>query len=106
MMIDRKKLKSAVINGKIEWQRHALERLMERGISREAIKNVLLSGEVIEDCEDYFPYPGALIFGWYKKDPLHVVVALDHDNAQCYIITAYVPDLEHFEPDFKTRREK
>jgi hypothetical protein len=105
-MIDREKLKYAVINGKIEWQRHALERIMERRIPREVIKNVLLSGEVIEDYDDYSPYPSALIFGWYENEPLHVVVVFDADNERCYIITAYRPDLEHFEPDYKTRRGK
>jgi len=50
--MDREKLKAAIENSRIEWQRHALERMMERGISRD-IK----------------------------------------------------PDLEHFESDYKTRRQ-
>jgi len=36
-------------NGNIEWHRHALERMMERGISRREVKDVLLTGEVIEE---------------------------------------------------------
>jgi pentatricopeptide repeat protein len=47
--MDRDKLRSAIKNGKIEWQRHVLERMMERGISRDTVKEVLLSGEIIEE---------------------------------------------------------
>jgi hypothetical protein len=104
--IDREKLKDAVIKSNIEWQRHALERMMQRGISRKAIKDVLLTGDIIEDYEDNTPFPSALILGWFKRKPLHVVVAFDPDTERCYVITAYKPDLEHFESDYKTRRSE
>jgi hypothetical protein len=45
--MDREKLINAVQNGKIEWQTHALERMMKRGISREIVKQILLEGEII-----------------------------------------------------------
>lgn len=45
------------------WQRHALERMMERGISRNTVINVLLAGEVIEDYSDDKPFPSALFLG-------------------------------------------
>ncbi len=35
-------LKDAIENSRIEWQIHALEKMMERSISREAVKDVLL----------------------------------------------------------------
>ena len=102
MNIDQ--LRIAIENNNIEWQRHALERMLERGISREIVKKVLLSGELIEDYPDYKPYPSALFLGWTKGEPIHVVAAFDSESGYCFIITAYKPDLEHFEPDFKTRR--
>jgi hypothetical protein len=37
---------------------------------------------------------------------LHVVAALEEPIPRVYIITAYEPDLEHFENDFRTRRKK
>jgi hypothetical protein len=98
-------LKIAVENGNIGWQRHALERMMERGISREIIKKVLLTGELIEDYPDDTPYPSALFLGRIEGEPFHVVTAFDADSDYCFIITAYKPDLEHFESDFKTRRQ-
>jgi len=96
----------AVKKGYIEWQRHALERMMERGISREMVKEVLLHGEVIEDYPDDKPYPSALLLGRVKKQPLHVVAAFDSLTGWCFVITAYKPDLEHFESDYKTRRKR
>ncbi|MCC6543043.1 MAG: DUF4258 domain-containing protein [Nitrospirae bacterium] len=103
--MDRTTLKIAVENSLIEWQRHALERMMERGISREIVKGVLLTGEVIEDYPDDKPYPSALFLGWHEDEPFHVVSALDSENGCCFIITSYKPDLEHFESDYKTRRK-
>lgn len=104
--MDREKLKAAIENGKIEWQRHALERMMERGISRSNVKEVLLSaGELIEDYPDDKPYPSALFLGWFGEKPIHIVTALDSESEYCFIITAYRPDLEHFESDYKTRRQ-
>lgn len=49
-----------VENGYIEWQRHALERIMEREILRDSVKEVLRNGEVIEDYPNEKPYPCAL----------------------------------------------
>ena len=95
----------ALEDGYIEWQRHALERMMERGISREAVKEVLKNGVIIEDYPDDKPYSSALFLGWTKGEPLHVVTAFDSSTCWCFIITAYKPDLEHFELDFKTRRK-
>ena len=105
LFMNRDQLKRAVENGQIEWQRHALERMMEREISRAGAKQALLSGEVIEDYPDDKPYPSALFFGWTDGAPLHVVAAFDSQNGYCYVITVYKPDSEHFEPDFKTRRK-
>jgi hypothetical protein len=103
--MDREGLKRAIESDSIEWQRHALERMMERGISREIVKKVLLSGEIIEDYPNDKPYPSALLLGWVEGEPFHVVTALDSESGCCFIITAYKPDLEHFEPDYKTRRQ-
>lgn len=90
--------------GRIHWQRHALERMMERDIFREDVKQVLLNGEIIEEYTDDQPFPSFLVFGITDNKPLHVVAALDKNNGWCYIITAYKPDLLHFEIDFKTRK--
>jgi len=102
--MDRDRLIEAVQNGRIEWQTHALERMMKRGISGEIVKQVLLEGEIIEDYPDDKPIPTALFLGWFKAEPFHVLTALDSVSGHCFVITVYRPDLNHFEPDYKTRR--
>ena len=36
--MDRAKLRDAIEHGKIEWFRHSFERMMERNISRDIVK--------------------------------------------------------------------
>ncbi len=97
-------LQKVVNEGRIEWLKHSLERMMERGISRNEVKQVLVNGEIIEEYLYDKPHPSALFFGWAHNKPLHVVAALDKNNRVCHVITTYIPDAMHFEPDFKTRK--
>jgi hypothetical protein len=95
----------AVKEGNIQWHRHTLERMIERGITRDTVKKVLLMSEVIEDYPEDAPYPSALFLGFVSGTPFHVVAAFDDESDHCYVITVYTPDLEHFENDYKTRRQ-
>ena len=96
--MDRDRLREAIQNGMIEWQTHALERMMKRGISREIVKQVLLEGEIIEDFPGEKPFPTPLFLGWFQGEPFHVVAALDSLSGYCFVITVHRPDLNHFEP--------
>jgi hypothetical protein len=89
---------------RIEWQRHALERMVERGIRRSEVLSVLLSGELIEDYPEDWPFPSGLFLGWVECRPLHVVAAFYTEGERAFIVTVYEPDLDHFEADFKTRK--
>jgi hypothetical protein len=44
--------------------------------------------------------------GGNETEPMQVVVATDPAARICHVITAYRPDLEHFEADFKSRRKR
>lgn len=101
--MELKQIRSAVRKSAIIWQNHALERLFKRGISREEVKQTILNGEIIECYPDDYPLPSVLMFHKAEK-PLHVVLAYNETNHTVYIITVYVPDLAHFEEDFKTRK--
>ena len=59
--MDREQLINAIQNGRIEWQTHALERMMKRGISTQIVKQVLLEGEIIEDYPDDKPFPTIVV---------------------------------------------
>jgi hypothetical protein len=97
-------IRESVRNNNIVWYRHALERMLTRGISRVEVRQVILNGEVIEDYPDDYPLPSCLIFHNDIR-PLHVVVSYDEINQTVYIITAYLPDSKHFETDFRTRKK-
>lgn len=77
--------------------------MLERGISRSQVKNAILHGVIIENYSDDHPIP-SLLLAVNQPEALHVVVAYDAANEQCHIITAYCPDLTHFETDLITRR--
>ena len=53
---------------------------MERGISRSVVLDVASKGEVIEDYSADRPTPTALLFGWDKKRPVHVVLSIEPDG--------------------------
>lgn len=82
---------------------HAFERCVERSISPEEIKDVILSGEIIEDYMKDKYGPSCLIYGITEaKRILHVHCSID----SVWIITAYDPTLnpDRWDKDFKRRR--
>jgi len=99
-------LHAAIQEERIEWRKHALQRLAERCILQKDVLEVISSGEMIEDYPDDEPCPSALFLAFIMDRPLHVVVAYDESDHRAYIITAYQPSLEFFETDYKTRRVK
>ncbi len=100
------KIKFAVIKSNIEWQKHALERMLERRIARSDVKEVLLTGELIERYSNDKPYASYLVAGKVGSEVYHVVVAYDEKSETCFIITVYRPDLKYFESDLKTRKKR
>jgi Domain of unknown function (DUF4258) len=88
----------------IIYQRHAVERMAQRGIREEDIEHVLLTGEIIEVYSHDTPYPSELLLGWRDTRPLHIVVATDTASQRKIVITVYVPDPNKWEADFKRRK--
>jgi hypothetical protein len=103
--LDIEILRASAAQGRIHWHQHALERFLERGISRAEVIGAIMNGEVIEVYPTDRPYPSCLILH-VESEPVHVVAGADPTARICHIITAYRPDLEYFEPDFRTRRKK
>ncbi len=98
-------IRSAVKEGKMDWRKHSLSRLAERGITQSQTLDVLLEGEQIESYEDDKPFPSGLFLGFPSGIPLHVVAAFDEAGRMVYIITVYEPTLEHFEAGYRTRKK-
>lgn len=55
--------REAIAAGRIEWRKHVLQKLAERGIAQQAVRDVLLNGERIRDYTDDKPFPSAR-FSW------------------------------------------
>ncbi len=82
---------------------HARIRLYERNISIDDIVNGINTGEIIKQYPDDKPLPSCLILGFsVKSEYIHIVVSCDTDFI--YLITAYFPDPDMWENDFKTRK--
>ncbi len=103
-MIDIENLREYYKQSKVFMSEHASNRCMQREITQKDIKNCVMTGEIIEQYPDDFPWPSCLIFGHGEDDKVvHVVVS---DNGQySKIITAYIPNTEIFEMDLKTRKK-
>lgn len=98
------KIKDVFNVGRVRWRTHAQQRMLERGILRSDIRDIIERGKIIEEYLDDSPYPSFLIFGFARKKPLHALVAYCESEQMIYIVTAYRPDSTHFETDFITRR--
>ena len=84
---------------------HARLRLFERNIFLRDVMRCIDCGEIIKQYEDDKPFPSCLVLGMSVNNKyLHVVVSMN--NNYIYLITAYYPNLEQWEADFKTRRER
>ena len=87
------------------FRRHAWERMESRGISVSDVLHVLDSGEQIEQYhDDTPPFPSALMLALIRERPLHVVVARDAANDTTYVVTAYEPDPNEWDDEFRRRR--
>lgn len=90
---------------KIAITEHARQRLSERGITVNDIMHCIAEGDIIKNYEDDKPFPSCLILGKAMNDrSIHIVVS--HDNEFIYLITAYYPDAQIWESDFKTKKER
>ena len=96
-------LQAICSDNKIKWTLHALKRIRERKIPSSAVINAIIHGEAITYYHDDKPFPSYLIFNGIEDSPLHVVASTD--NSTVHIITAYIPALDEWENDFKTRRK-
>ncbi len=60
-------------------------------------------GEVIEEYPDDEPFPAYLLLDFVRGQPIHIVFSYDQETDTGYVVTAYIPTLERWENDFRTR---
>ena len=83
---------------------HSRKRLSERGIKILDIVNAINTGEIIEDYPEDYPFPSCLILGQTEGKIIHIVASIN--EGMMYLITAYIPNLERWENDWRTRKEE
>ncbi|NBC33273.1 MAG: DUF4258 domain-containing protein [Alphaproteobacteria bacterium] len=80
--------------------------MFERSIGKDDIIQVLEQGEVIREYREDQPYPSRLVLGYVGETPIHVVVASGTEPPRDVIVTVYLPDMDRWLPDYRTRRNK
>ena len=96
-------IKRKVENGEYRLTIHGFERCVERNISPDELKDVILSGEIIENYPEDKYGPSCLIYGTTEEGKiLHVQCSIN----PVWIITAYDPTLkpQEWDANFKRRR--
>ena len=93
-----------MIFSRLVFRVHAIQRMYQRDIGESVVRNVIATGETIEDYPNDTPYPSRLVLGWDGPRPIHVVVADNAAADENIVITAYEPDPAEWEADFKRRR--
>ena len=99
-------IKACIENRSIRWTYHVNMRLKGRYISRDAIVSSLDKYEIIEEYPTDKYLPSFLIFTKYKNIAIHIQIATDFKNNCVTIVTAYKPNLDKWEKDYKTRRKQ
>ncbi len=97
------KLRKLCFDDKIQITDHAFKRCRKRSISYNDIISCIMNGIIIEEYPDDYPFPSALILEIKDNNPLHVVAGMSDEYL--WVITAYRPDKEKWENDYKKRKE-
>ncbi len=79
------------------------EKLRERKIGAHDLEEAICNGAIIEDYPDDPRGPSCLTLGRCGDRPLHVVCG-QFQEQRVLIITAYEPDPDEWESDWRTRR--
>jgi hypothetical protein len=85
---------------------HAIQRMFERGIAKEDVRQALKAGKTIKAYPEDQPYPSRLVLGWVGTRPIHVVVADNPVQQETIVITVYEPDPTRWETGFERRRQR
>ena len=97
-------IRRCVQSGAVRWTEHAMQRLIKRGIAKGEVAQSLMTGEIIEQYPDDYPYQSCLVVGLTIGGKcLHIVCGLGEPDL--WIITAYRPDQAEWSKDFKARKE-
>ena len=84
---------------------HAIQRMFQRGISMDEVRQVVENGETIGSYPDDTPNPSRLILGRDNSRVLHVVAADDEKAAQTFLMSLYEPSPTLWNQEFRRRQK-
>lgn len=103
--MDINKVRGLCEEKKLRWTNHIFVRLVQRNISMNDITNAIMSGEIIEQYPDDYPYPSCLILGiTVGGKKIHIVCGTN--DIELWLITAYYPDKDKWSEDYRSRKER
>jgi hypothetical protein len=82
---------------------HCQRAIDQRDILLDYLIQTVDYGEIIAKYDDDKPFPSKLILKFVGNKPLHVVVAQHPGSFECILITAYWPDSDIWQYDFRNR---
>lgn len=80
--------------------------MFERSISLADVREIVESGETLNEYPDDIPYPSKLILGYSGNRPIHPVLGYNGIEKTCIVITVYQPSKDIWENDFKQKRNR
>ena len=99
-------IRRCIRDRKVFWTYHVNMRMEERPVTREMILSSVDEMEIIEAYPDDKYFPSYLLLSRYGKMWYHVQIGVDVAGDNVRIVTAYWPNPNKWEPDFKVRRGK
>ena len=101
----REIIKECIKRDNIFWKEHFLQRMRSRNINLTQIFAVLDGFEIIAKYLDDKPFPSYLILGYSKNIPYHIVIGVNREDKELYMITVYKPNLLIWEKNYKKRKK-
>ncbi len=98
-------IRQCIERGKILWTYHVNMRLEARFIPRQAVLDCAGVAEIIEKYPDDKYLPSYLVWTKYEGQVFHVLFAADVENGNVRVVTAYRPNAQEWNADFKARRK-
>lgn len=100
-----RRLRQMVASGQVQIEfalPHALTEAFKDGLTIDELKAAVMEGDPIEDYDTRM-----LLLAYTSPDRIlyHVVVEYFSGDYVATIVTTYIPDTDHWEPDWKRRKK-
>lgn len=98
-------IQECVKQRRILWTYYVNMRLRGRSIARGDILAAVENYEIVEAYPADKYLPSFLVRARFQSESFHILFALDREDGNVRVVTAYRPDPKQWMPDLKTRRK-